>query len=337
MLISSQWYTRKEQASRFALWYLGIGIGQILGGLISWAFQHVSDGASLESWRIMFVVLGCVTLCVSTSIWFLVPDTPMQAWFLSDEEKVALLEHVKVNQTGIENRHFIPSQIKEAVFDPQMWGLALIMLLQGTGGGVITTYSATIIKSYGYTSQKTALLNMGSGAVTGASTLICGYGVRYAGNRWFFIILMTIPTIIGAALMSWLPKSHKDGALAGVYLVNTFVGSTPIIYQWLTANMAGHTKRAFASAVLNGAFAIGNIIGPQTFQTKDAPAYQPAKITMVAMQSAVILVCCVLFGYYKLENKKRDEKSTVEGTNIDDAKAYAGLTDKQNLGMRYEY
>lgn len=337
MLISSQWYTRQEQASRFALWYLGIGVGQILGGLISWAFQHVSDNVSLESWRIMFVVLGCVTLCISVSIFFLVPDTPMQAWFLTDEAKVALLEHVKSNQTGIENKRFLPSQILEAVLDPQMWGLSLVMLLQGTGGGVITTYSATIIKSYGYTSRRSALLNMGSGVVTLVSTLICGYGARYAGNRWFFIILMTIPTIIGAALMAWLPKSQKSGALAGVYLVNTFVGSTPIIYQWLTANMAGHTKRAFASAVLNGAFAIGNIIGPQTFQARDAPGYQPAKITMVALQSAVIVVCTALFLYYKIENKRRNQKGTTDGADIDDAKAYSGLTDKQNLGLRYEY
>ncbi|KAL1296906.1 hypothetical protein AAFC00_004518 [Neodothiora populina] len=337
MLISSQWYTRKQQASRFALWYMGIGLGQVLGGLISWAFQHVSVGASLAGWRIMFVVLGCVTLVVSTGIFFLVPDTPMQAWFLKDEEKVALLEHVKVNQTGIENRHFVPSQIVEGFCDLKMYGLGLIMCLQGTGGGVVTTYSATILKGYGYTSERTALLNMGTGAVTCASTLLCGYGVRYFGHRWAWIIAMTIPTIIGAGLMAWLPTTNKSGALAGVYLVNTFLGTTPIIYQWFTANTAGHTKRAFGSAVMNGAFAIGNIIGPQTFQDRDAPGYQPAKIAMVALQAAVILVCVLLFGYLVWENKKRAQKSSEDVAEVEDAKAYAGLTDKQNLELRYEY
>jgi hypothetical protein len=135
--------------------------------------------------------------------------------------------------------------------------------------------------------------------------------------------------------MAWLPKSHKSGALAGVYLVNTFVGSTPIIYQWMTANMAGHTKRPFGSAVLNGAFAIGNIIGPQTFQARDAPAYQPAKITMVAMQSAVMLVCILLFVHYGYQNRKR--RNTNNGEDVEDSKAFAGLTDKQNLGLRYVY
>lgn len=61
----------------------------------------------------------------------------MQAWLLTNEEKVVLLEHVEGNQTSIKNKHFLPSQILEAVLDPQLYGLALIMLLQGTGGGVI--------------------------------------------------------------------------------------------------------------------------------------------------------------------------------------------------------
>jgi MFS family permease len=53
MLLSSQWYTKSEAAPRFSLWYLGTGLGQIIGGLVSWAFQHVSLNAPLAGWRIM--------------------------------------------------------------------------------------------------------------------------------------------------------------------------------------------------------------------------------------------------------------------------------------------
>jgi MFS family permease len=129
MLLCSQWYTREEQSIRFSFWYLGIGFGQVFGGLISWAFQHVALTAPFASWRTMFVSLGCVTLTVGTAIFFFLPDTPMQARFLTDEEKVALLEHVKVNQTGIENRRFIPRQVLEAITDVQLWALVLILLL----------------------------------------------------------------------------------------------------------------------------------------------------------------------------------------------------------------
>lgn len=185
--------------------------------------------------------------------------------------------------------------------------------------------------------MRSALLNMGGGAVTIASTLFCGFGVRYFGNRWSFIVATTVPTIIGAALMTWEPHANKGGLLAGIYLVNTFIGSTPITYQWLTANVAGHTKRAFCSAFLNGAFAVGNIIGPQTFQAKDAPDYHPARVSMVATQSCALGVTMALLGYYVLMNKRRNARALSDGESISDEKAYAGLTDKQNDSFRYTY
>jgi MFS family permease len=129
MLISSQWYTKSEQAPRFCFWYTGLGIGQIVGGLVSYGFQHMGPGATLAGWRTMFVVLGVVTVVVGAAIVLFLPDTPMKAKWLSDNEKVALLRHVSVNQTGIENRKFRAAEILEALVDPQIWLLLLSVVL----------------------------------------------------------------------------------------------------------------------------------------------------------------------------------------------------------------
>lgn len=129
MLISSQWYTKSEQAPRFSFWYLGLGLGQILGGAVSYGFQHMEPGAALSGWRTMFVVLGVVTVAIGICTFLFVPDTPMKAKWLSDNEKVALLKHVSVNQTGIESKKFRPKQILEALCDPQMYLLLVSVVL----------------------------------------------------------------------------------------------------------------------------------------------------------------------------------------------------------------
>lgn len=129
LLISSQWYTKSEQAPRFSFWYVGLGIGQIIGGAVSHGFQHVSPHAGLEGWRIMFIVLGVITVTIGSSTFFFVPDTPMKAKWLSDAEKVALLKHVSVNQTGIESRKFRPKEILEALCDPQLYLMVLSVIL----------------------------------------------------------------------------------------------------------------------------------------------------------------------------------------------------------------
>jgi MFS family permease len=129
LLISSQWYTKSEQAPRFSFWYCGLGIGQILGGAISYGFQQVAPSSGLAGWRVMFIVLGCVTVAIGLATILFIPDTPMKARWLSDAEKFALLKHVSVNMTGIQNRKFQPMQIVEALLDPQLYLMVLTVIL----------------------------------------------------------------------------------------------------------------------------------------------------------------------------------------------------------------
>lgn len=193
MLISSQWYTKSEQAPRFSFWYLGLGLGQILGGAVSYGFQHVAPGAGLAGWRVMFVVLGCMTVVFGLCTFFFLPDTPMKARWLSNTEKVALLKHVSVNQTGIESRKFRLKEIVEALTDPQIYLLILSVVLLSVSSGVVTTYSATLIKNLGYLPKEAALMNMPSGVVSIFFTLLVGFGIRKQSHRWAWIIACIIP------------------------------------------------------------------------------------------------------------------------------------------------
>ena len=128
MLIGSMYYTKSEQAPRFSLWYCGLGVGQIIGGIVSFAFQKVHN-PSFHGWRVMFIVLGLVTVLIGLATIFLLPDTPMKARFLSEAEKVALLRHVSVNETGISNKHYKLSHILEAVMDLQLWLMTILTIL----------------------------------------------------------------------------------------------------------------------------------------------------------------------------------------------------------------
>ncbi|KAL1966148.1 hypothetical protein VTN77DRAFT_4700 [Rasamsonia byssochlamydoides] len=339
MIISSQYYTKAEQAPRFCFWYLGLGVGQIIGGLVSFGFQHVSPHAPLSGWRIMFIVLGIVTAIVGVATFLFLPDTPMKARFMSDAEKVALLRHISSNKTGVWNQKFEIKQVIEAVFDVQVWLLTLMVVLQSVSSGVVTTYSSTLIKNLGFSSPHAALLNMPSGIVSIFFTLLVGIGIRRSSHRWAWVFFCSIPGIIGGGLMSFLPNSNTAGLLIGVYLINAIVAPLPVIYHWTAANCAGYTKRAFASALVAGSFSIGNIIGPQTFQAKDAPEYRPAKIAVLATQAAAAVLAVVLFAYYVWENKRRDAKA-ISSEGYDDASnatAWSGLTDKENKSFRYVY
>jgi MFS family permease len=155
MLISSQWYTKSEQAPRFSFWYLGLGLGQIIGGAVSFGFQHIGPGASLAGWRIMFVTLGCITVLIGLCTFLLLPDTPMKAKWLTPGEKVALLKHVSVNQTGIENRKFRPKEIVEALCDPQLY----LMLVSVVLVRLLSAFGSCTLLTFDFSSQSRAVLS----------------------------------------------------------------------------------------------------------------------------------------------------------------------------------
>lgn len=103
------------------------------------------------------------------------------------------------------------------------------------------------------------------------------------------------------------------------------------------ANTAGRSKKTTVNAMDYFAYAVGNIIGPQTFKSDQAPKYTGA---IIAMTTCYAL--CMLLGLWYgfacyLENKKRDEKLRMSGNEwgADHDMDFMDLTDKENKSFRY--
>ena len=55
MLITSMWYTRREQPVRLGLWYTANGLGIALGGLLGYGIGNIRG--ALPSWKYEFIVM----------------------------------------------------------------------------------------------------------------------------------------------------------------------------------------------------------------------------------------------------------------------------------------
>lgn len=136
--------------------------------------------------------------------------------------------------------------------------------------------------------------------------------------------------------MSFLPRANQAGLLAGIYLVNFMVPSVMVTYQLVAANTLGRTKRAFSTSLMAFSFGVGNIIGPQTVRAKDAPHYLPAKIAILATQSAGALLAVLLLIYYKWSNARREQSASTAqnyvGVIVDEVRE---ATDRKDPAFRY--
>lgn len=138
MLITSMWYTRREQPVRLGLWYTANGLGIALGGLLGYGIGHLKG--ALPSWKYEFIVMYavCLSLLLKSplvltmfsgalcSTWGIVmfiflPDSPVTAKGLSKRERRMAVERIRENQTGVENKHLKPYQILEAFMDYKLY------------------------------------------------------------------------------------------------------------------------------------------------------------------------------------------------------------------------
>jgi sugar phosphate permease len=140
----------------------------------------------------MFLTIGLLTVVVGIVVIFLLPNNPMSSR-LTHAEKIWAVERLRGNQTGIENKRFKKAQAIECFKDPQTWLLALITIASNVPNGAVSSYQATIIKEFGYTSKETALLQIPSGAVSIVSILTATYMAGRFNQRGVNIIVLLIP------------------------------------------------------------------------------------------------------------------------------------------------
>lgn len=258
-LTTTMWYTKQQSAPRYGLWYCGLGAGIMLGGLISFGAQH-GPRTGFSGWRIMMVVIGLSNMVVAVFILLFLPRSVESVKFLNAQEKDSLHRMLLLDQAGTGDKIFKAKGVWEAFADLQVWLLCLQTILVNMSSGVITAYSATLIKGWGYSSKQAALLNMPTGAVSMVSILTATFAVGRGYPRWVLTLIFLVPAILGAGLMSFAPGNNQAAKLAGIYLYNAITSGMALIYSWIGVNTAGYSKKVAANGMIAAAFAVGNII-----------------------------------------------------------------------------
>lgn len=216
--MTGMWYTRKEQAARLGIWYSGVGLATIIGSPIAWALDspRASTGV-LESWQLLYVVFGAITVAVAASFFFLVPDSPLNARFLSPAEKVAAIQRIRVNQQGIGSPHFKLYQAVELVKDPRTYLYFALQFIANIGYGAVGTFGSLLIVSLGFDSRRALIITMPHGATTLVGVLgACYLATRMNDRTLWAGIASLFGLVFGACLYS--VQHDKWAALISFYV-----------------------------------------------------------------------------------------------------------------------
>lgn len=312
------------------IWYVGTGTASIMGALVAYGLLFYTSN-HFRSWQIMFLIFGLITIVVGICIVLFMPDNPMTSR-LTHAEKVMAIERLRENRTGIENKTFKLEQCLEVFQDPQTYFIAVIVIASNVPNAAMSSFTSLIIQSFGFTSKQTELLNVPNGVISIIAIVAGSWCAARFDLRCLCMAACYLCGLLGGCLLAFPPKSMKAAQLAGNYLTQVTGSALPIVYSLASANVAGHTKKVTMNAVLLMSFCLGNILGPLTFRTKDAPGYIPAKITLVVTTAVAIIFSLLLERYYAWENRRRDRQH--EGQPYQEDCEFLDMTDRENPEFR---
>ncbi|TVY41098.1 putative transporter [Lachnellula occidentalis] len=344
--LSSMWYKREEQAATVSYWYMMNGMQQIVGGLLAYCFSVIkSPPLSLKSWQAIFITYGCISVLWGIFVLVYMPDSPMRAKCFGEEDKKLLVERVRSNQTGVQNKRFRAEQFWEALKYPQMWCYCLITFCTTLPTSGLGAFANIIIRDgFHFTTLQTQLLAMVLGGYIIAVLLGSTWLVQKTKQNTLVMGIFVAPSIIGTIVLLTVKNTNRatqGGLLFSYYLVLSFWAAQTIAISMISRNTGGQTKKTVVVAANFIAWATGNAIGPQVFLAWDAPRYLIAFSTHMGCYVLLVLVVIFLHFYLKAQNAGKDRlqaELAASGT-VDDQMVHAfdDLTDKENPNFRYVY
>lgn len=231
VVVTQMWWRRREQTLRNSYWNAMNGVTSIFGSLITFGLGHIHS-SSLRRYQIIFMFCGLLTVVWGVLVLWLMPDSPMDAKYLTQREKIVATRRLRANQQGIASRDWKMSHVMETATDVKtyLWFLLIFSISVPSGG--IGTFGSLIVKDFGYSSFSAILFNIPFGVIQ----VLAIIGSAALANKWkrkgLVISLISILPVIGCVIMLTVPRDQKVVLLFGYYLVSCLACITPLVYAW---------------------------------------------------------------------------------------------------------
>ncbi|KAL3433245.1 major facilitator superfamily domain-containing protein [Aspergillus tetrazonus] len=336
-IVVSMWYRRSEQPFRHGIWFQGITIAGIFGGLVAYGIGHIR---SIAPWKAVFLIFGAITIAWAFVLFWWLPDTPMNARFLSADDRRKAVSRVSENMTGIKNDKFKLDQFVEALLDIKCWALVLIQITCSIPNGGVSNFGSIIIEGFGFSTLNTLLVQIivyvFQGVLVHLSTAGCSW---FENSRTYWMVWNSALSIGGAAMARQITPNNVWARFMGYCLANAYSVNFPLTLAMSTGNIGGFTKKTTVNALIFIGYCAGNVAGPHLFFDDEAPSYPSGFLAMLICFGVSLALALGLRYYLIWENRRRDRLGPVDTNDALEELDAAVLdkTDKQLLQFRYVY
>ncbi|WP_190816130.1 MFS transporter [Saccharopolyspora pogona] len=287
LLYLTFWFPRRHRSWTMSAFFLMIPLSSIVGaplaaGLLAWG-QNLFD---MAGWRSLFLVEGVLTVLVGAVIFFLLPDRPREAKWLSPDER-ELIEGTLAAEAEEQAAHGALTGLRQALTSGRVWAMAVAFFAIVFGLYPLAFFLPTMISSLSSSlggDVNSVLLSAIPSAVAIVAMVVWS---RFAA-RVSAVVATAVPMAIGAAGLL-LATFSGDGILFIVGVCVSVAGIYSAMPQFWRIPAMGLTGAAAASgiALINSVSNLSGFVGPYlTGAIKDATG----GYTWVLLLIAVIML-----------------------------------------------
>ena len=304
------------------------------GGILAYGLQQMNGVSGKAGWRWIFIWEGIITIIISIVGYIFLVDFPEDAsknWkFLSPDELDVVIDRVDRDRADAHLEPFSFGHYLKQGLDWKVWFFAI-----NFGMSAVVTYSVIYFlpillrEDLGMSLAESLCLTAPvsthpfshhihrplSTSYTNAEPQKC---YAFSGLLTFFesyisdkylirghiLLFNGCLQIIGVGLLGY---SHVQGVrYFGAFLITGGSnGNTPAALTYQANNIVGQWKRAFTSATIVAAGALGGIVGSTVFRSQDSPTYRPGLYTCFTAAAIGMLSVCITSVYMFVQNRKQ--------------------------------
>ncbi|KAI1124696.1 MFS general substrate transporter [Nemania abortiva] len=301
------WYKTDERSVRVAFILASATLAGAFGGAIAYGVGHINQVRGLSGWRWLFILEGIPSVLSSLFVFFILPDYPETAKWLSEDEKELATQRLAVDGSKGSARGLNWGDVKETLMDWRLYGHYAIYFAVSLPFSSLSLFTPSIVAGLGYKDLHAQLLTVPPWAVAYVCSILNSWSADHFNARGLHC---AGAALVGAAgfLTSALLPPHDYASRYGTLILGTAgaFGCIPPMLGWLTSNMWSTASIGLAVAInVSIGAGLGQIPGVWIYKAEEAErGYPTGHGVNAAMLFVVVIGAVCLRIFYGMKNKQ---------------------------------